>query len=293
MRPRTSTNSFKATLTALSLLFLFSFLFPLNAEEALSPIQAKQGEVIYLPLKLDSMSEPVTGRFLNQPIPIFKTTDGFGVLIGIDLETAPGLQIFEVTSKQGEATIVQKYPIQILSGSFEEQRINELPKAMVDPDAAALVRIEKEKERTLATFSKSSNEKLWEGSFLVPAEGRILGAFGSRRILNGQPRNRHSGEDIGAPLGSPVLATNGGKVALVGDFYFNGRSVFIDHGLGLFSMYFHLSEISVQQGTMVKRGQRIGSVGKTGRATGPHLHWGMRLHDARVNPFSLVEKKLN
>ncbi|MDC4224937.1 MAG: M23 family metallopeptidase [Candidatus Manganitrophus sp.] len=110
--------------------------------------------------------------------------------------------------------------------------------------------------------------------------------------MNGQPRNPHTGEDISAPLGTPVLASNGGRVILVGDFYFNGQSVIIDHGLGLFSMYFHLAETTVKEGDVVAKGQAIGSVGQSGRATGPHLHWGVRLNGARVNPFSLIEKKL-
>ena len=248
--------------------------------------------MVYLTFKLEPEAGSVTGRFMNHPIPVFKTTEGFGALVGIDLEQPPGPQVFEVAWKKEEATGIRTYPIQVRSASFREESLS-LPEAMVNPDPADLVRAEKETEQMLAVFGKNSEEKLWGGAFLVPTEGKVFGAFGSRRILNGQPRKRHNGEDIGAPLGSPVLASNGGKVVLVGDFYFTGRSLVIDHGLGLFSMYFHLSDISVLEGEPVTRGQRIGSVGKSGRATGPHLHWGTRLNGARVNPFSLVEHKLN
>lgn len=294
MRPQTSINNSRTTPSLLSLFLILSILSvsetPLNAKE--SPLKAKQGEVIYLTFNLGPEARAPVGRFLNQPIPIFKTSDGFGALIGIDLEQPPGRRPFEITWKRGEKTEVRRYAIQVLSASFGEQSMT-LPEAMVNPDSLALARIEKEKESILATFGQSAGEKLWEGAFLVPTEGKPSGAFGRRRILNGQPRNPHSGEDISAPLGNPVLATNGGKVVLVGDRYFDGRSVVIDHGLGLFSMYFHLSDVSVREGERVARGQRIGAVGQSGRATGPHLHWGTRLNGARVNPFSLVEKKLN
>lgn len=107
--------------------------------------------------------------------------------------------------------------------------------------------------------------------------------------MNGQPRNPHNGEDIGAPLGTDVAVTNDGVVRLTVDHVFSGRGVFVDHGLGFYSMYFHLSEVLVKDGDLVKAGQVIGKVGATGRATGPHLHWGVKLNGARVNPYALLD----
>jgi murein DD-endopeptidase MepM/ murein hydrolase activator NlpD len=114
------------------------------------------------------------------------------------------------------------------------------------------------------------------------------GRFGSRRVINGQPKSPHSGADYSAPAGVPVLAAGDGEVALVGDHFFAGRSVFIDHGDGLISMYFHMSRVGVKEGENVRRGQPIGAVGSTGRATGPHLHFGVRWHRARVAPALLL-----
>ena len=119
--------------------------------------------------------------------------------------------------------------------------------------------------------------------------GKRTGIFGSVRIMNGQPRNPHNGEDIGAPLGAEVAATNDGVVRLTVDHVFSGKGVFVDHGLGFYSMYFHLSEILVTDGDLVKAGQILGKVGATGRATGPHLHWGVKLNGARVNPYALLD----
>ncbi len=111
--------------------------------------------------------------------------------------------------------------------------------------------------------------------------------------LQAKPRRSHTGEDISAPTGTPILAPNAGKVVLVGHFFFNGRSVVIDHGLGLISMYFHLSAVDVEKGALVKTGEQIGLVGKSGRVTGPHLHWGMRLNGARVDPYAFVDVGLD
>ena len=126
------------------------------------------------------------------------------------------------------------------------------------------------------------------GKNLQGAMDLMSGAFGSKRILNGQPRNQHNGEDIAASLGTPVKATNDGVVRMVDDHFFSGKGVILDHGLGLFTMYFHLDTTAVKEGERVKRGDVIGTVGKSGRATGPHLHWGAWLNGSRVNPFALA-----
>ena len=121
-----------------------------------------------------------------------------------------------------------------------------------------------------------------------PVGGKRSGRFGSVRVLNGQPKNPHRGEDIAAPAGAEVVATNDGIVRLTVDHLFSGLGIYVDHGLGLYSMYFHLSEVLVKDGDPVKAGQVIGKVGASGRATGPHLHWGARLNGAWINPYALV-----
>ncbi|MFQ5779811.1 MAG: M23 family metallopeptidase [Nitrospiria bacterium] len=274
------------------LLFL-SFPGNLQGEEVESPIQVEQGDFVYLSIRLDRGTDSIQGTFLGQPIPFFKTDHGgYTAMIGVDLAQSPGPQPFVVTWKEGETVGRQRVTIEVVSASFGVQRLT-LPKKMVDLDPATLIRVKKEQKRLKGAFGKSTGERLWRETFVVPAEGKKQGTFGRRRFLNGKPRNPHTGEDISAPEGTSVLATNSGKVVLVGDFFFNGRSVVIDHGLGLFSMYFHLLDATVEEGATVNRGERIGRVGQSGRATGPHLHWGMRLNGARIDPFSLIEKKLN
>lgn len=131
--------------------------------------------------------------------------------------------------------------------------------------------------------------RLWQTGFIEPVHGKRTGIFGSVRIMNGQSRNPHNGEDIGAPMGTDVMASNDGVVRLVVDHIFSGRGIFVDHGLGLYSMYFHLSDVLVKEGDLIRAGQVIGKVGATGRATGPHLHWGMKVNGARVNPYTLLD----
>jgi len=138
-------------------------------------------------------------------------------------------------------------------------------------------------------FSRIRSEPLWRGSFLLPLKGTVTTPFGVRRIINGRYRSFHSGVDIAAREGSPILATNDGMVILAQKLYLEGNTVIIDHGLGLYSIYLHLAEVFVRKGDKVKRGERIGLVGATGRVTGPHLHWGIKLLGQRVDPMALIE----
>ncbi len=164
-----------------------------------------------------------------------------------------------------------------------------LPKDKVDLDDKAVARWKAEQEQVKTALATDSQAKLWQPGFVEPVNGRRTGIFGSVRIMNGQPRNPHNGEDISAPLGTDVLATNDGIVRLTVEHFFSGKGIFVDHGLGFYSMYFHLSEVLVKDGDQVKAGQIVGKVGATGRATGPHLHWGVKLNGARVNPYALLD----
>ncbi len=133
---------------------------------------------------------------------------------------------------------------------------------------------------------------LGEGSFILPCEGEVHPNFGERRIYNNKPRSPHSGVDISAPLGTPVKASNSGNVVFAGDLYFAGKAVIIEHGLGVFTFYCHFSEIKANRGHFVKKGDIIGEVGATGRVTGAHLHWSIKVFESRVDPFSFLSLPL-
>ena len=164
-----------------------------------------------------------------------------------------------------------------------------LPPAMVEPSPADAERIRRENEEIARLWGREGERR-----FTLPLQPPLQplpegGRFGSRRVINGLPRSPHGGADYTAAMGTPVLAAADGVVALVGDHFFGGHSLFLDHGDGLLTMYFHLSAVDVKEGDAVKRGERVGAVGSSGRATGPHLHFGVRWHGARVDPRWLLE----
>jgi murein DD-endopeptidase MepM/ murein hydrolase activator NlpD len=164
---------------------------------------------------------------------------------------------------------------------------------MVDLDPETERRAVSEGERLRTLYQTITAERLWRGRFVRPVAGtEAPTGFGSRRIINGQPRAPHSGSDYAAERGTPVVAANGGRVALVADFFFPGRLVAVDHGLGLYTLYFHLDSVAVTDGELVDRGQYLGTVGATGRATGPHLHFGVQLAGSRIDPAALLSLDL-
>ena len=262
---------------------------PRAAEPAEKVFKTKQGDVIYLTLTVEGEPSSVQGRFHDRLVPFFKTgREGeFGALVGIDMADIPDMADLKTEITYPDSVRKRVFRVAVAPEDFREQRMT-LPKDQVDPDAAALKRIALEKEKVKTVLAGFTPDRFWGAGFLVPVEGTITGAFGSKRILNGQPRNQHNGEDIAASLGTPVKATNDGVVRMVDDHFFSGKGVILDHGLGLFTMYFHLDTTAVKEGERVKRGDVIGTVGKSGRATGPHLHWGAWLNGSRVNPFALA-----
>jgi murein DD-endopeptidase MepM/ murein hydrolase activator NlpD len=158
----------------------------------------------------------------------------------------------------------------------------------LSPQALELIRIERA-DFALA-FSTPSAQRLWEAPFIRPVPQESSSSFGYRRIINGKPRAPHTGADLRAPVGTEVLAANHGRVVLVGNYFFAGQSIVLDHGGGLYTMYFHLSDFKVDAGALVRRGDVIALSGMSGRVTGPHLHWAARLGNARVDPMELIEK---
>jgi hypothetical protein len=158
----------------------------------------------------------------------------------------------------------------------------------VTPPQDVLDRIQWESQLLGQIYDQYTREWLGEGPFFLPSEGETNDNFGERRIFNNQPRSPHSGLDISSPLGAPVTASNSGRVVLAKNLYFAGNTVIIDHGLGVFTSYLHFSKILTKTGDSVRKGDIIGEIGATGRVTGPHLHWGVRVSGSRVDPLSLL-----
>ncbi len=175
--------------------------------------------------------------------------------------------------------------------SYPKQYLT-VKKKHANPNNKQLKRIRQEQQHIRAAFKQFSPKMNWE-PFIWPVKGALSSLFGFQRFFNKQPRRPHSGLDIAAAKGTAVKSPASGEVVLIGDFYFNGNSVFIDHGQGLISMMCHLNKINVKQGQLLKQGDIIGQVGATGRVTGPHLHWSVSLNNARIDPLLLVDKANN
>ncbi len=197
-----------------------------------------------------------------------------------------------VVSVRQPGTGVVDHRIVVTPRDWPIERINGVPPATVNPPPAIAARIEREQAQVVAARARDDDRADFMQAFIWPVQGRISGRFGNQRIYNGTPKSAHSGMDIAAPNGTPVKAPAGGVVTFAAQgLYLTGGTLLLDHGHGVSSNFLHLSRLDVKVGDRVQQGQVIGAVGATGRATGPHLHWGMNWFDVRVDPLLVLEPK--
>lgn len=263
------------------LLLLLALILSTSAWGANLPRQqAVPGGIAVVPLP-----PPITrARYQGQPVMVLTHDGRHYAVVGIPLDTEPGRQLLAVTLDGHEQSVA----FNVTGKSYPVQRLTIKNKGEVTLSKANLARVKRERERidgVYAHWTPTLHAKL---PFSLPVKGSETSLFGVQRIFNGKPRSPHSGIDIAAPAGTPVQAPADGVVALVGDFFFNGNTVVINHGEGLVSVYVHLSRIDVAQGEHVKRGQPIAKVGSTGRTTGADLHWTVVLNGTYVNPELLL-----
>lgn len=222
-------------------------------------------------------------RFAGKQVLLRRQSDGWYALVGLPLDTPPGEQVLEVGPDR------RHLPFPVSPRSYPEQRLTIKNPKMVTPDPDDLARIELERELQIAVRSRYRDVDVPRVDLDLPAGGRLSSRFGLRRVFNGEPRAPHTGLDVAVPTGSPVRAPADGVVSLVEDFYFNGKTVFVDHGQGFVSMVCHLDKAQVEVGQTVRRGAILGLSGSSGRATGPHLHWSVYLNGAPVDPALFIE----
>jgi murein DD-endopeptidase MepM/ murein hydrolase activator NlpD len=209
------------------------------------------------------------------------------VVIGIDLDVKPGTYPIAIAIERPTGPERLEHPVTVAAKPFPTRRLT-VDGAYVDPPSDVQARIVEEARLLTSIWSASAPERLWTGAFVPPVPHEANSAFGTRSIFNGQARSPHGGADFLSPARTPVAAPNGGRVVLARDLYYTGGTVVVDHGLGLVSLFAHLSRIDVRVGDAVTAGQALGLVGSTGRVTGPHLHWTLRLGGTRVDPLSLL-----
>jgi murein DD-endopeptidase MepM/ murein hydrolase activator NlpD len=231
-------------------------------------------------LELGASRQPPQVTFQGTPALVVGDPTRWYAVVGIGLDAQPGTgQVVVRREGFGE----QRLSFAIEPKRYAEQRLKVAP-GKVDLSPTDLARYERERDHLAVVKATVSDLTPVSLRMQAPTEGRRSSSFGLRRVFNGQSRNPHSGMDIAAPTGTPVRASAAGRVIDTGGYFFNGKTVWIDHGSGLMTMYCHLSAIDVKPGDRVAAGERIGAVGATGRVTGPHLHWSVSLNGAMVDP---------
>jgi len=257
---------------------------------AAAALVVAQGQAVELAFPHEPGLAGVEARWSGRAVPFVRQGERWVTVLGVDLDAAAGEHVAEVTFRYDDGrSRTAKEPIAVQSKAFPTTELKVEP-GYVELSPENQARAAREAEETGKIYDTLTPEIYWREPFASPLPGVTGGRnFGHRRIFNGQPRAPHSGADLRAAVGTPVLAANRGRVVLAKELFFSGNAVFVDHGLGVYTTYLHLSRIDVEPGQMVERGEVLGLAGATGRVTGPHLHWGVRVLDARVDPFSLLE----
>jgi murein DD-endopeptidase MepM/ murein hydrolase activator NlpD len=268
-----------------------------GVELRLNSMEPSQGSLQLVEIRSVNQLAEVSGQWDGNEIPFWRAESAgktdFDVrkaLLGIDLEHASEKADFVVTAKtvDGES-VACTLSLDVKEGRFATEELKVAPQ-FVEPNPEQLARAEAERKKLREIFATVTPEKLWNGQFRIPITGATTGGnFGKRRVLNGQPSSPHSGVDFAAPAGTPVHAAQRGRVVLAEPLYFSGNTVIVDHGLGVYTFYGHLSSFDVKAGDAIGLGGVLGKVGATGRATGPHLHWGLTVNRARVNSLDIVK----
>lgn len=278
-----------------SLLLLTSVILPAFARDGGITFKHRArslhpGELVVLEARSAAPLSRLKVKAFNREFAAFSPDGGHAwtCLVGIDLETGPGNYRVELQGIDNAGRSVAAEGLFKVTAKEFPTRVLTVDPKYVSPPAKVLPRIQEERRRVDSIFSAVSPERLWNGPFRRPVPGAVISAFGKRSVYNGKPRSPHGGVDFRGASGTPVHAPNSGVVVLASNLYYSGNTIILDHGLGLYSYFGHLSVISVKEGAMVKTGEVIGKVGATGVVTGPHLHWTVRLGGSRIDPIALL-----
>ncbi len=278
---------------ARQMLFVFvcwlALAWPINS----APLGVKQwgpfthrstpGGIAILPTGVTTSQAKPQVRWFDKSVAVVSLGAEWHALVGIGLSVEPGINAIDVITHN------RQYPVSfsVRPYEYQEQRITLSNDRKVNPPAMDMARINAEAQQ-LKRVKQLRSEDLIATNFIWPVKGRISSTFGLRRFFNDQPRNPHGGIDIAVPTGTPIVAPAHGTVVDTGDYFFNGKSIFIEHGLGIQTFYAHLNSITVAPGDVVQQGDPIGTVGATGRVTGAHLHWSVGLNGSWVDPMLVV-----
>lgn len=234
----------------------------------------------------------INGKFAGKEIPFFSVPErGHGVyqaLVGVPYLFDPGETMMEVRVREGSRERMLKLPFRVVEAEYRSETLRVDP-SKISPSPKDMKRILREKREVGAIYRKVTRERYWKDRFFPPMESEITSVFGNKRLFNGQLKSFHNGTDFRAPVGTPIYSSAPGKVVLAKDLFFTGKSVIIDHGYGVYTLYAHLDRITVKKGQTVAAKVKIGLSGMTGRVSGPHLHWAVTLNQVKVNPALFLQ----
>jgi len=258
----------------------------------LSAPESSQGSLLLLDLKSAKPLAELHGEWGGRSVPLWSegaSENQRKGLLAVDLEKEPGEYELKITGQTaGGEKLSCSVMVAVRKGQFATEKL-QVGKQFVEPSTEQIKRADEERQKLRDIFDRVTPERLWDGKFRIPLDGVTTGSnFGRRRILNGNPGSPHGGADLRGTTGTPVYSAQRGRVVLAEELFFAGNTVVVDHGLGIYTFYGHLSEIDVKVGDALETGAVLGKVGATGRVTGPHLHWGLTVERARVNPLQLV-----
>jgi murein DD-endopeptidase MepM/ murein hydrolase activator NlpD len=257
---------------------------PAAGEAVLAPEVARPGDVVLVRVRPLDGTEP-SGSLAGRPLQFWPRGEERWALAALPLELAPGEAPVEIAFALPEAA--RSAALEVVDPGFPSRALR-VASRFVEPPRKLKARIERDREAFEAAYARPFSPPLFSGSFDWPRRARTAGRFGDQRVFNGKKESVHYGLDIVGPRGAPVHAANDGEVVLVRDCYYSGKTVVVFHGADLYTLYFHLDRAHVRTGARVRKGDRLGAVGSTGRSTGPHLHWGARVAGLLVDPEALL-----
>jgi murein DD-endopeptidase MepM/ murein hydrolase activator NlpD len=265
-----------------------------SAAVSLSSVNVANGQVTALEINLRDLDPSATdlkARFGQQTIALFqhpvKPEGVYCGLVGIPVSTDPQKASIELEWTDSRGRHKARVALNIVAGNYKKESLKVAPRH-VKPSPKNLQRIMAEKKEIRRIYTSSHSTRLWYGSFKKPLAGDITSVFGTQRLFNGQLQSYHRGTDLRAKTGTPVYASNSGIVRLAKNLFYSGNIVIVDHGKGIFTNYAHLSKIQVRAGQHIARGEQVGLSGATGRVSGPHLHWGVKINGAYVDPMQFM-----
>lgn len=283
-RPRARLVSVKVVTGACLMAFAALAAEPVKLPRVeIHPKAPRPGDPVLVTVR--DLTSPPTGSIAGQELVFWPVKGGFRAIAALPVEQEAGSQTYVFAGAEA-ARLEARFEVR--PASWRDRKLRVEPK-FTEPDEEVRKRIESDREAFAKAFDQPVGAPLFTENFLRPREAVVTAPFGDRRTFNGVTKSQHYGLDLDGKVGEPVVASNAGRVVLVRDCHSSGQSIVVDHGAGIFTVYFHLSEMNVEEGQSIQRGQLIGAVGATGRVTGPHLHFGVRIQGRYVDPETVLQ----